>query len=86
MRAANNAAASRETGIAELFNAITLITILGLANARVWSAVEPLALKGLYSLNARGSAWLIMGISGGAALPVCYSFWLTILINSRPIG
>ena len=61
-------------GIAELPNAITLIAILGLANAMVWPAVWPLALKGLDSLTARGSAWLIMGISGGAVLPLCYGF------------
>jgi FHS family L-fucose permease-like MFS transporter len=59
-------------GIAELPNAITLIAILGFANALVWPAVWPLALDGLYSLTARGSAWLIMGISGGAVLPLCY--------------
>jgi len=59
-------------GIAELPNAITLIAILGFANALVWPAVWPLALNGLYSLTARGSAWLIMGISGGAVLPLCY--------------
>jgi len=59
-------------GIAELPNAITLIAILGFANALVWPAIWPLALQGLYSLTARGSAWLIMGISGGAVLPLCY--------------
>ena len=61
-------------GIAELPNAITLIAILGFANALIWPAVWPLALDGLYSLTARGSAWLIMGISGGAVLPVLYGF------------
>jgi glucose/galactose transporter len=61
-------------GIAELPNAITLIAILGFANALVWPAIWPLALDGLYSLTARGSAWLIMGISGGALLPVLYGF------------
>ena len=59
-------------GIAELPNAVTLIAILGFANALVWPAVWPLALDGLYSLTARGSAWLIMGISGGAVLPLLY--------------
>ncbi|MBU3004945.1 sugar MFS transporter [Paraglaciecola arctica] len=61
-------------GIAELPNAITLIAILGFANALVWPAVWPLALDGLHNLTARGSAWLIMGISGGAVLPVLYGF------------
>lgn len=59
-------------GVPELPNPITLIAILGFANALVWPAIWPLALDGLYSLTAKGSALLIMGISGGAILPMLY--------------
>lgn len=62
-------------GIPELPNSVTLIAILGFANAMVWPAVWPLALEGLNKLTARGSALLIMGISGGAILPVCYGYF-----------
>lgn len=59
-------------GVPLLPNSITLIAILGFANAMVWPAVWPLALDGLNKLTARASALLIMGISGGAILPVLY--------------
>ncbi|NVK11808.1 MAG: glucose/galactose MFS transporter, partial [Gammaproteobacteria bacterium] len=51
---------------------ISFIALLGFANALVWPAVWPLALEGLGKFTAKGSALLIMGISGGALLPLVY--------------
>lgn len=48
--------------------------MMGLANALVWPTVWPLALQGLGSLTARGSALLIMGIAGGALLPLLFGY------------
>jgi fucose permease len=62
------------TGAPTLPNSISLIAILGFANAMVWPAVWPLALEGLNKLTAKASALLIMGISGGAILPVVYGY------------
>ncbi|WP_334019802.1 sugar MFS transporter [Alteromonas sp. S015] len=62
------------TGIATLPDPITLIALLGLANAIVWPAVWPLALEGLGKFTARGSALLIMGIAGGAIIPLIFGF------------
>lgn len=59
-------------GVAVVPDTIAYIALLGLANALVWPAVWPLALEGLGSLTARGSALLIMGIAGGAILPLAY--------------
>jgi MFS transporter, FHS family, L-fucose permease len=59
-------------GLPELPNTIVYIALLGFANALVWPAVWPLALTGLGRFTAKGSALLIMGISGGAILPVAY--------------
>lgn len=59
-------------GIGLVPNTIAFIALLGFANAMVWPAVWPLALKGLGSLTAKGSALLIMGIAGGAILPLVY--------------
>lgn len=59
-------------GIATLPDTITFIALLGFANALVWPAVWPLALNGLGKFTAKGSALLIMGISGGALLPLVY--------------
>ncbi|MFC4701253.1 sugar MFS transporter [Glaciecola siphonariae] len=62
------------SGIASVPDPIAVIAILGFANALVWPAVWPLALAGLGNLTARGSALLIMGIAGGAILPLVYGF------------
>jgi MFS transporter, FHS family, L-fucose permease len=59
-------------GIPLLPDTITYIALLGFANALVWPAVWPLALDGLGKFTAKGSALLIMGISGGALLPLAY--------------
>jgi len=60
------------TGIGLLPDTITFVALLGFANAIVWPAIWPLALKGLGELTAKGSALLIMGIAGGALLPLVY--------------
>jgi glucose/galactose transporter len=59
-------------GLPSLPNAVTFVALLGFANALVWPAVWPLALNGLGKFTARGSALLIMGIAGGAILPLVY--------------
>lgn len=68
-------------GIGLLPDTITFVALLGFANAIVWPAVWPLALKGLGELTAKGSALLIMGIAGGAILPLVYGGLSTILGN-----
>lgn len=51
---------------------VTFVAMFGFANAVVWPAVWPLALDGLGKLTPKGSALLIMGISGGALLPLLF--------------
>ncbi len=48
------------------------IAFLGFAHALVWPALWPLALDGLGKFTKTASALLIMGISGGAILPIVY--------------
>ncbi|XOV81083.1 MAG: sugar MFS transporter [Aestuariibacter sp.] len=60
------------TGYHDLPDILTFVALLGLANAMVWPAIWPLALADLGAMTARGSAVLIMGISGGAILPLVY--------------
>ena len=55
------------------YTAITFIALLGLANALMWPAIFPLAISGLGRFTKIGSALLIMGIAGGAILPLVYS-------------
>jgi len=55
------------------YTAITFIALLGLANALMWPAIFPLAIDGLGKFTKTGSALLIMGIAGGALLPLLYT-------------
>jgi FHS family L-fucose permease-like MFS transporter len=55
------------------YTSIVFIALLGLANALMWPAIFPLALSGLGRFTKTGSALLIMGIAGGAILPLIYS-------------
>jgi FHS family L-fucose permease-like MFS transporter len=48
---------------------VGFVASLGFANAMMWPAIFPLAIKGLGSLTERGSALLIMAIAGGAVIP-----------------
>lgn len=67
-------------GVQALPNTVTFIALLGLANAMVWPAIWPLALNNLGKYTAQGSALLIMGIAGGAILPMVYG------VTSEAIG
>lgn len=53
--------------------AISFIALLGLANALMWPAIFPLAIHGLGKFTKIGAALLIMGIAGGAMLPLLYT-------------
>ncbi len=68
-------------GLGLVPNTIAFIALLGFANAIVWPAVWPLALKGLGELTGKGSALLIMGIAGGALLPLVYGGFSTAFGN-----
>ena len=48
---------------------VGLVAALGLANALMWPAIFPLAIRSLGRFTEKGSALLIMGIAGGAILP-----------------
>ena len=51
------------------YASVTFVAALGFANAMMWPAIFPLAIKGLGSHTEVGSAFLIMGIVGGALIP-----------------
>ncbi len=52
--------------------AVSCIALLGLANAVMWPAIFPLAINGLGRFTQIGSAYLVMGIAGGAIIPQIY--------------
>jgi glucose/galactose transporter len=60
-------------GVPAIPDAVFMVALLGLANALVWPAVWPLALRGLnQAQTGTGSALLIMGIAGGALIPLLF--------------
>lgn len=60
------------TGIAVIPNTVTFVALMGLAHALVWPSLWPLALTGVGRFTSQASALLIMGISGGAILPLVF--------------
>jgi FHS family L-fucose permease-like MFS transporter len=55
------------------YTSIVFIALLGLANALMWPAIFSLAIYGLGKFTKTGSALLIMGIAGGALIPLLYA-------------
>lgn len=55
------------------YTAIIFIALLGIANALMWPAIFPLAIDGLGKFTKTGAALLIMGIAGGALIPLLYT-------------
>jgi MFS transporter, FHS family, L-fucose permease len=53
--------------------ALASIALMGLANAVMWPAIFPLAIRGLGRHTQMGSALLVMGIAGGAVVPQVYA-------------
>ena len=56
------------------FTSILCVALLGFAISPMWPAVWPLALNRLGKFTKIGSALLIMGISGGALLPLLHGY------------
>jgi glucose/galactose transporter len=68
---------------------IAFVVLLSFAHALMWPSIWPLALDGLGRFTKLGSALLVMGIVGGALLPLLYgkiadetsrqvAYWVTI--------
>jgi FHS family L-fucose permease-like MFS transporter len=51
---------------------VLFIALMGLANSLMWPALWPLAITGLGRFTKIGSSLLIMGIAGGAVIPLLY--------------
>ncbi len=51
---------------------LVMVGLLGLANSLVWPAIWPLSLKGVGKFTSAASGLLVMGIAGGAVLPLVY--------------
>lgn len=56
------------------FTSVLCVALLGFGLAPIWPAIWPLALNRLGRFTKLGSALLIMGISGGAILPLIHGY------------
>jgi glucose/galactose transporter len=54
------------------YTSVAFVAALGFANAMMWPAIFPLAIKGLGRWTEAGSALLIMAIVGGALVPQAF--------------
>lgn len=52
---------------------VAFVALLGFANAMMWPAIFPLAIRGLGASTETGSALLVMGIAGGAIIPQAFA-------------
>jgi glucose/galactose transporter len=52
---------------------VGFVAALGFANAMMWPAIFPLAINGLGRHTEAASAWMIMGIAGGAIVPQLFA-------------
>ncbi len=72
------------TILALLFNgfwSVLFISFLGLANSIMWPSIWPLAIEGLGRHTKTASALLVMGILGGALMPMLYGYFAENLDN-----
>lgn len=56
------------------YMSVMFIALLGLSNAMMWPAIWPLAIAGLGKFTKAGSALMVMGIAGGATIPLLYGY------------
>ena len=54
--------------------AVIFVALLGLANSLMWPAIFPLGISHLGKFTKIGSAIMVMGIAGGALMPLLYAF------------
>ena len=52
---------------------VAFVALLGFANAMMWPAIFPLAIRGLGRFTETGSALLVMAIAGGAIIPHAFA-------------
>lgn len=55
------------------YTSVAFVALLGFANAMMWPAIFPLAIKGLGRHTETGSAFMIMAIVGGAIVPQLFA-------------
>lgn len=65
------------------YTSVLFIALLGLANSLMWPSIWPLAIAELGRFTKIGSSLLIMGIAGGAIIPLVYGGLADALKSTR---
>lgn len=65
------------------FTSVLFIGFLGFANAMMWPSIWPLAIADLGKFTKTGSALLVMGIAGGAVIPLIYGSLVDMIGNQQ---
>jgi len=65
------------------FTSVLFIGLLGFANAMMWPSIWPLAIADLGKFTKAGSALLVMGIAGGAIIPLIYGSLVDVMGNRQ---
>lgn len=65
------------------FTSVLFIGLLGFANAMMWPSIWPLAIADLGKFTKEGSALLVMGIAGGAIIPLIYGSLVDVMGNRQ---
>lgn len=65
------------------FTSVLFIGFLGFANAMMWPSIWPLAIADLGKFTKTGSALLVMGIAGGAVIPLIYGSLVDVIGNQQ---
>jgi glucose/galactose transporter len=65
------------------FTSVACIALLGLSNAIMWPAIFPLSIADLGKFTKAGSALLVMGIAGGALIPLGYGKMVETMGNQQ---
>ncbi|MBW8881389.1 MAG: glucose/galactose MFS transporter, partial [Asticcacaulis sp.] len=55
------------------YTSVAFVWALGFANAMMWPAIFPLGIRGLGKHTEMGAAFLVMGIIGGAVIPLLFA-------------
>jgi glucose/galactose transporter len=65
--------------------AIYFVALLGLGNSLIWPTIWPLAIADLGEFTNDGAALLVMGIAGGAVIPLLFGLLSDLHIGSNPM-
>lgn len=62
------------------------ILLVSFANSMMWPAIWPLAISDLGKFTKKGASWLVMGIVGGAVIPLIFGYLVDFIKGSAEVA